>query len=180
MLEALGRVSYPGYATDVVSLGIIEAVEPLESAGGFTVIVRQVSESDRVMHDLAGAISATLKRDLGVARVELKLRKIEAELGEKTGRVRLEGTRYVVAVLSGKGGVGKSTVAVNLAMALKQLGMTVGLMDADVYGPSVPMMFGVEEERPRGAGGQNFYPVERYGVKLISMGFFLTDKSPVI
>jgi ATP-binding protein involved in chromosome partitioning len=180
VLEALGRVSYPGYATDVVSLGIIEAVEPLESAGGFAVIVRQVSESDRVMHDLAGAISTTLKHDVGVARVELKLRKLEAELGEKTGRVRLEGTRYVVAVLSGKGGVGKSTVAVNLAMALKQLGMTVGLMDADVYGPSVPMMFGVDEERPRAAGGQNFYPVERYGVKLISMGFFLTDKSPVI
>ena len=72
--------------------------------------------------------------------------------------MRLEGTRYVVAVLSVKGGVGKSTVAVNLAMALKQLGMTVGLMDADVYGPSVPMMFGVDEERPRAAGGQDFYP----------------------
>src|SRR5690242_11282151 len=180
VLEVLGRVSYPGYPTDVVSLGIVEAVEPLESAGGFAVIVRQVSENDRVMHDLASAISAALKRDLGATRVEIKLRKLEAELGEKTGRVRLEGTRYVVAVLSGKGGVGKSTVAVNLAMALKQLGMTVGLMDADVYGPSVPLMFGVGEERPRAAGGQNFYPVERYGVKLISMGFFLTDKSPVI
>src|SRR5712664_2010571 len=58
--------------------------------------------------------------------------------------------------------------------------MTVGLLDADIYGPSVPMMFGVGEERPRAAGGQNFYPVERYGVKLISMGFFLTDKTPVI
>jgi ATP-binding protein involved in chromosome partitioning len=180
VLEALGRVSYPGYATDVVSLGIIEAVEPLESGVGFAIVVRQVSENDRVMHDLAGAISSALKRDLGVARVELKLRKLEAELGEKTGRMRLEGTRCVVAVLSGKGGVGKSTVAVNLAMALKQLGMTVGLLDADVYGPSVPMMFGVGEERPRAAGGQNFYPVERYGVKLISMGFFLTDKTPVI
>ena len=83
-------MSYPGYATDVVSLGIIEAVEPLDTPGGFTVIVRQVSESDRVMHDLAGAISTKLKRDLGLARVELKLRKLEAELGEKTGRVRLE------------------------------------------------------------------------------------------
>jgi len=72
VLEALGRVSYHGYATDVVSLGIIEAVEPLESGGGFAVIVRQGSENDRVMHDLAGAISSAFKRDLGVARVELK------------------------------------------------------------------------------------------------------------
>src|SRR5206468_11985514 len=100
--------------------------------------------------------------------------------GEKTGRVRLEGTRYVVAVLSGKGGVGKSTVAVNLAMALKQLGMSVGLMDADVYGPSAPMMFGVDEERRRAAGVQNFYSVERYGVKLSLMGVFPTYKPVVI
>jgi ATP-binding protein involved in chromosome partitioning len=180
VLEALGRVNYPGYATDIVSLGVIEAVEPLETGGGFAVVVRQATERDEVMHELAGAINGTLTRELGVPRVELRVCRLEAELGEKTGRMRLEGTRYVVAVLSGKGGVGKSTVAVNLAMALKQLGMTVGLLDADVYGPSVPMMFGVGEQRPRAAGGQNFYPVERYGVKLISMGFFLTDKTPVI
>jgi ATP-binding protein involved in chromosome partitioning len=179
-LTALGRVNYPGYSTDVVSLGIIESVAPLETGAGFEVIVRQASADERVAHELASAISAALKRDLGVPRVEIKLRKLEAELGEKTGRARLQGTRYVVAVLSGKGGVGKSTVAVNLAMALKQLGMNVGLMDADIYGPSVPMMLGVDDERPRGAGGQSFYPVERYGVKLVSMGFFLTDKSPVI
>ncbi len=179
-LDALRGLNYPGYATDVVSLGIVEAVEPLEAQNGFAVIVRQASANERVMHELASAISAALKRELGVARVEIKLRKLEAELGEKTGRVRLQGTRYVVAVLSGKGGVGKSTVAVNLAAALHRLGMSVGLMDADIYGPSVPLMFGAGGERPKGAGGQNFYPVERYGVKLISMGFFLTDKSPVI
>src|SRR6266446_6389985 len=180
VLNALGRVNYPGYATDIVSLGVIEAVEPLETGGGFTVVVRQATVRDEVMHELAGAINGTLTRDLGVPRVELRVRRLEAELGEKTGRVRLEGTRYVVAVASGKGGVGKSTVAANLVLALHRLGMTVGLLDADIYGPSVPMMFGVGEERPRAAGGQNFYPVERYGVKLISMGFFLTDKTPVI
>jgi Mrp family chromosome partitioning ATPase len=146
----------------------------------FAVVVRQATERDEVMHELAGPINRTLTRELGVPRVELRMRRLEAELGEKTGRVRLEGTRYVVAVASGKGGVGKSTVAANLALALHRLGMTVGLLDADIYGPSVPMMFGVGEERPRAAGGQNFYPVERYGVKLISMGFFLTDKTPVI
>ena len=105
---------------------------------------------------------------------------MSAELGEKTGRVRLEGTRWVVAVASGKGGVGKSTVAANLAVALARLGHKVGLLDADIYGPSVPMMFGTDEERPRRRGGQSFYPVEKFGVKLISIGFFLNDKAPMI
>ncbi|HZO83107.1 MAG TPA: Mrp/NBP35 family ATP-binding protein [Candidatus Binataceae bacterium] len=180
MLDALRGVNYPGYATDVVSLGIIEGIQPLESGGGFAVIVRQPSEREEVMRELASAIHQALTHQLGVGRIELRVRRLEAELGEKTGRVRLDGTRYVVAVLSGKGGVGKSTVAANLALALRRLGMTVGLLDADIYGPSVPMMFGVGDERPRAAGGQHFYPVERYGVKLISIGFFLTEKSPVI
>jgi ATP-binding protein involved in chromosome partitioning len=179
IVEALRRVKYPGYAADVVSLGIIEGVEPLES-GGLAVVLRQATERDEVMRELARAIDETLTHEMGVARVELRVRKLEAELGEKTGRMRLDGTRYVVAVLSGKGGVGKSTVAANLALALRRLGMTVGLLDADIYGPSVPMMFGVGDERPHGAGGQHFFPVERYGVKLISIGFFLTEKSPVI
>jgi ATP-binding protein involved in chromosome partitioning len=180
VIEALGRVNYPGYAADVVSLGIIEAVEPLESGGGFTVVLRQATEREEVIRELARAIHSLLTHEMGITRVELRVRRLEAELGEKTGRVRLDGTRYVVAVLSGKGGVGKSTVAANLALALRRLGMTVGLLDADIYGPSVPMMFGVGEERPRGAGGQHFFPVERYGVKLISIGFFLSEKSPVI
>ena len=98
-------MSYPGYATDVVSLGIIEAVEPLDTPGGFAVIVRQVSESDRVMHDWrCNQDHAEARPRRGASRTGAA--QLEAELGEKTGRVRLEGTRYVVAVLSGKGGVG--------------------------------------------------------------------------
>jgi ATP-binding protein involved in chromosome partitioning len=86
----------------------------------------------------------------------------------------------VIAVASGKGGVGKSTVAANLAIALSQLGHKVGLLDADIYGPSIPTMFDAAGERPRSAGGQSFYPVDKYGIKLISIGFFVTDKTPII
>jgi ATP-binding protein involved in chromosome partitioning len=82
--------------------------------------------------------------------------------------------------VTGKGGVGKSTVASNLALALHALGRRVGLLDADIYGPSIPMMFNVGDQRPKSAGGQNFYPIEKYGVKLISIGFFLGEKAPVI
>jgi len=179
VLEALGRINYPGYAADIVALGLVEEVAPRPD-GSFSILVRQPSENDAVMRQLADGIHRNLTHDLGIKDVELRIRRLEPELGEKTGRVRLEGTKYVVAVASGKGGVGKSTVAANLACALAQRGLGVGLLDADIYGPSVPMMFGTGHERPKSAGGQNFYPIEKYGVKLISIGFFLGERAPVI
>jgi len=179
VLDALRQVNYPGHSADIVALGLIENVAP-KPDGSVAILVRQATERDEVMQQLADAIHRTLTHGLGIRDVELRVRKLEAELGEKTGRVRLEGTRYIVAVASGKGGVGKSTVAVNLACALAQLGLSVGLLDADIYGPSIPMMFGTGADRPKSAGGQNFYPIEKYGVKLISIGFFLGERAPVI
>jgi ATP-binding protein involved in chromosome partitioning len=179
ILTALARINYPGYTSDIVALGIVEEVAPA-AGGGFTITLRHPGEKEQALREIGTQIHHLLAHDLRVSKVELKVRKIEAELGEKTGRTRLEGTRWVVAVASGKGGVGKSTVAANLAAALKQSGYTVGLMDADIYGPSMPMMMGTGSERPRSAGGQNFYPIDRYGIKLISIGFFLDDNAPVI
>jgi ATP-binding protein involved in chromosome partitioning len=179
VFEALGNVKYPGYSADIITLGIVEAAEPLP-AGGYAITLRQATERDEVIRDLAASIHQALTHDLGISKVELKIHRIEAELGEKTGRVRIEGTKHIVAVGSGKGGVGKSTVAANIALALASLGLSVGLLDADIYGPSIPMMFGVGEERPKSAGGQNFYPIEKYGVKMISIGFFLGEKAPII
>jgi ATP-binding protein involved in chromosome partitioning len=178
VIEALGHVKYPGYAADIVTLGMVEDVQPTPT--GYAVVMRQATERDEVMKQLAEEIHRVLAHDLGVANVELRVRRVEVELGEKTGRVRLEGTKHIIAVGSGKGGVGKSTVAANLACALAHLGLSVGLLDADIYGPSVPMMFGTMEERPKAAGGNNFYPVEKFGVKLVSIGFFLNDRAPVI
>ena len=179
VFEALAQINYPGYSTDLVALGVIEEVTP-KPDGGVSILVRQASERDEVMQRIADGIHQALTHGLGIKSVELRVRKLEAELGEKTGRVHLEGTRYIIAVASGKGGVGKSTVAANLACALAQLGLRVGLLDADIYGPSVPMMFGIGDERPKSAGGQNFYPIEKYGVKLVSIGFFLGEHAPVI
>jgi len=90
----------------------------------------------------------------------------------------LPGVRDIVAVASAKGGVGKSTVAANLALAISQLGQRVGLLDADVYGPSLPMMMGVSG-RPRAVDDKRILPLEKYGLRLMSIGFFLDDNSPV-
>ena len=176
---SLAQVTFPGYQTDIVSLGLVEGITP-GADGGYAITLRSGTDREEILRDLASRIHQALTHGLGVSKVEFKVRKVEPELGEKTGKVRLEGTRFVVAVASGKGGVGKSTVAANLAAALARLGHKVGLLDADIYGPSVPMMFGTGDERPRTAGGQSFYPIERFGVKLISIGFFLNDKAPVI
>jgi ATP-binding protein involved in chromosome partitioning len=179
VLEALAQINYPGYSTGLVALGVIEEVVP-KPDGAVSILVRQATERDEVMQGIADEIHQVLTHRLGIKNVELRVRKLEAELGEKTGRVHLEGTKHIIAVASGKGGVGKSTVAANLACALAQLGLSVGLLDADIYGPSVPMMFGIGDERPKSAGGQNFYPIEKYGVKLVSIGFFLGERAPVI
>ncbi len=179
IFEALGQVKYPGYPSDILALGIVEAAEP-KPDGGYAITLRQATERDNVIRELAERVHHALSHDLGVPNVELRVHRVEAELGEKTGRVRLEGTKHIIAVGSGKGGVGKSTVAANLAVALSQLGLSVGLLDADIYGPSIPMMFNVADERPKSAGGQNFYPIEKNGLKLISIGFFLGEKAPVI
>jgi ATP-binding protein involved in chromosome partitioning len=179
VFEALGRIKYPGFSTDILSLGIVEDLTP-KPDGGFVLTLRQASERDELMQQLAASITHAISHDLGVSNLELRVRRVEAELGEKTGRVRLPGTRYIVAVGSGKGGVGKSTVAANLACALAQLGLSVGLLDADIYGPSVPMMFGTGDERPRAADQQHFYPLKKYGVSLVSIGFFLGERAPVI
>jgi ATP-binding protein involved in chromosome partitioning len=116
--------------------------------------------------------------------VEVRLdpdpRRAERPAGNAPSRTPLPGVGSILAVASGKGGVGKSTVAVNLALALGRRGLRVGLLDADVHGPSVPLMTGSSDARPSMVEGKRIVPIERFGIKLVSMGFFLDDRSPVI
>src|SRR5262249_33326898 len=137
-----------------------------------------------IIQQLAGEISALLKALPEVKQVEIHgdptlTAATHAGPGAAPAQGAIPGVRKILAVASGKGGVGKSTVAVNLALALKALGNRVGLLDADVHGPSVPLMMGTGAA-PRAANDKKIHPVERYGVSLISMGFFLDDQSPVI
>lgn len=98
-------------------------------------------------------------------------------------KIELPNVKHIIAVASGKGGVGKSTVSANLAIALARQGLNVALVDADIYGPSIPTMFGIEEAKPEVSGNENqelIFPIERYGVKIISVGFFIAKDAGLI
>lgn len=182
VLSHLKQISYPNSRHDIVALGLIRQVH----VDGGTVLLhlRPSSAPGEIVRFLTSKITTLLKSAPGVERVEVHGAAAQNAApppshSPASSQSALPGVRSILAVASGKGGVGKSTVAVNLALALKALGNRVGLLDADVHGPSVPLMMGTEAA-PRAAQDKKIYPVERYGVSLISMGFFLDDQSPVI
>jgi len=177
--DALRAVLFPGFKRDVVTLGMVGDVEIAD--GVVRIPLRPGSDKPEVHQQLARAIEAAVGRLPGVVRIELAIARAEEGRGRDpfAGRSALPGVARVVAVASAKGGVGKSTVAANLAVALARRGARVGLLDADVYGPSVPLMFGVDA-RPTVSPEKRIQPIEREGVRLMSMGFFLDEQSPVI
>ena len=179
--EALRAVLYPGFRRDIVSLGMVG--DDLQVANGVVrVHLRPGSDKPEVVDELRKRVGNVLGRLPGVTSVEVHVARAEAGRGRDPAaeRASLPGVRHVIAVSSTKGGVGKSTVAANLAVALAAAGHRVGLMDADVYGPSVPIMFGNTDARPTATPDKRIVPLERHGIRLMSMGFFLDEQSPVI
>jgi len=187
LLSALGQVRYPGFPHDIVKLGMVAQA----AVDGRTarVALRLPGGPNEVPRELARAVAERLST-LGL-EIDLRLADRGAAVtGDTTSRAgrgsesseeraALPGVRSIIAVSSAKGGVGKSTIATNLACAFARLSFSTGLLDADVYGPSLPILMGTDA-KPTGAGGNRFHPVERFGVRCISMGFFLDESSPVI
>jgi len=181
--DALKTIRYPGMSRDIVSFGFVHRVA---AEGGAVIVELQMSThhpeaAEQVRDQVERAVVALP----GVERVEARLDVVRPPRPEAAAQRAVAQSaqlipevRHVVAVASGKGGVGKSTVAANLAVALARLGHSTGLLDADIYGPSVPMMFGINE-RPR-IEGNRILPFEKYGVKLMSLGFVVDADTPVI
>jgi ATP-binding protein involved in chromosome partitioning len=180
---ALAEIRYPGLNRDIVSFGMVRAVEVRD--GSVRVELTLSSTRPEVPRLLQTAIEGKLG-GLGATAVEVEFLAPERRgVGMEdpwADRGRLPGVRRIVAVGSGKGGVGKSTVAVNLALALRLEGLRVGLMDADIHGPSVPIILGIEDgaRRVRMTEDRKVIPLEVHGLWVVSFGFFLGPRSPAI
>ena len=171
--ERLSEIRPPGLNRDIVAAGLVREVELRD--GEVTVHLMPGPLPPPIVDATVADVRRAVGALPGVARVEVKLARGPAD----NEAMALPGIGDIVAVSSTKGGVGKSTVAVNLACALTALGRRVGMLDADIYGPSLPTMLGLSG-RPQVAEQTKVFPLERYGLRVMSMGFFLDDTSPVI
>ena len=175
---ALKAVKYPGYTRDIVSFGLVKQVAI--QGGAVSVVMALTSANAEAAHKIKAESEAALKALPGVTAALVEVQQPSAPpAGAGLPQNRVPGLNHIVAVASGKGGVGKSTVSVNLACALQHLGAKVGLLDCDIYGPSIPLMMGIHQ-RPTISAEEKMVPLVKYGVKLMSMGFLLDGDQPVI
>jgi ATP-binding protein involved in chromosome partitioning len=177
--QALKSVKYPGYSRDIVSFGIVKSIAV--NAGAVSVSLQLTGGSSEVTAQIKAGVEKALRAlpQVEQLHVEIASSPPAAAPTPWSQQNKLPGIHRVVAVASGKGGVGKSTVSVNLACALRHLGAQVGLLDCDIYGPSIPLMMGVRE-KPTVSSAEKLVPPARHGVKLMSMGFLIEDDAPVI
>jgi ATP-binding protein involved in chromosome partitioning len=178
--EALRTVKYPGFSRDIVSFGLVKEIRV--AGDQVTVQLTLATNEPAIPREIKAEAENVLRSVRGItdAKVLIDIHAPPAGAGAAgVGATRIEGIKYVVAVASGKGGVGKSTVAANLAIALEMTGAAVGLCDCDIYGPSISLMFGTRD-RPMATEENKIIPIEQYNLKLMSMGFLLDDTAPAI
>ncbi|MBT8044203.1 MAG: Mrp/NBP35 family ATP-binding protein, partial [Verrucomicrobiae bacterium] len=182
ILELLKQVPYPGFSRDIVSFALVKNVEV---ENGIALVEISVQTNDpKVPEQIFKDCHAVLDPVEGIthAKIELDVQEPAAQPGapgDPAIKNKIPGVKNIIAVASGKGGVGKSTVSSNLAVALAQAGHKVGLCDCDLYGPSIAHMFG-SHERPLATEDNQIIPIPAHDVKLMSMGFLLEEASPVI
>ena len=179
--NALTVIKYPGYSRDIISFGLAKEISVAN--GAVSVVLQLTSPNPDAARQIKVESERVLKALPGVSQVYVDVRQPAAGQAAPTGgfanQNRVPGVKHIIAIASGKGGVGKSTCSANLACALKHLGARVGLLDCDIYGPSIPLMMGVYE-RPTVSPEERLVPPLAHGVKVMSIGLLLTDDQPVI
>jgi ATP-binding protein involved in chromosome partitioning len=183
--EALKAVKFPGFSRDIVSFGIVKSVA-VAGNNDVTVALHVMTRDAGIPGQIQKETESVLAGIEGIGRIDVQMTAQQppaqqmpmASAGAAAARPQIAGVKHVIAIGSGKGGVGKSTVAVNLACAMSRLGRSIGVMDADIYGPSVPKMMG-SLDRPT-ISDEKLDPVENFGLKMMSMALLLDNSSPVI
>lgn len=199
VLQLLRQVNYPCLNRDLVDYGVVTGVQIVGDKA--VVNLEVLARDDKIPALIRRDVEAKLKEHGVKHELRLQVKQfprvgVDAKLQQPPetqalgphgtspdpwqDRQRLANIKYVLAVASGKGGVGKSTVAINLALALKFRGLTVGLLDADIYGPSQPMMLGIKDVEVVADDERRIYPIEAHGLKTISIGYLIHDDQPVI
>jgi ATP-binding protein involved in chromosome partitioning len=181
VLDALKSVKYPGYSRDIVSFGLVKEVSAAN--GAVSVTMQLTSPNPEAAQLIKTESERALKNLSGVNHVHVEVRQPAAGSAAPTNpfanQNKVAGVKRIIAIASGKGGVGKSTCSANLACALTHLGAKVGLLDCDIYGPSIPLMMGIHE-RPTVNASEQLVPPIAHGVKVMSIGLLVTDDQPVV
>ena len=177
--DSLRNVMFPGTDKDIVSLDMVQEIRITGKEVQFSLVFQRSDDPNigQLVDRCEKAITEYLGSDVKIGG-NIKVKSVH-----NMQRPLLPGVKNIIAVASGKGGVGKSTVAVNLAVALARRGLSVGLIDADIFGPSIPRMFGAEGTKPGGGrieGRDVIIPVEKFGVKFLSIGFFVAAENALI
>ncbi len=181
--ERLKTVHYPGFSRNILSFGIVKGI--MIQGNDVSVLISLATREPSIPQAIHRGIEEALQTLEGIGKITIDFDLKDppshtAAANPGSAQSSIPGVKKIIVVASGKGGVGKSTVAINLAVALQRTGAKVGLCDCDLYGPSVALMLGAEDEQPMATDQNEIIPIEAHGIKAISMGFLLTEDSPVI
>ncbi len=176
VIDALRAVQEPELGRDIVTLEMVKDIVIDDAAVAFT--IELTTPACPLKDEIEGNARAVLGA-IGAERIDITWGAMVRRASPRQAEQLLPGVKNVIAVASGKGGVGKSTISVNLAVALAQAGASVGLLDADITGPNIPMMLGVSGQ-PKATADNKIEPMERHGVKVISIQFFVPEGQPIV